>query len=217
MVACSILVCQNCKREFTPKKLSTNRKFCSRSCSTSANNRIAPRRTFQPRTKECAACNEPFTTTPMTARSRRCSTCVENETFPKQIVRQGVPTRELTLGDYVEYHRSRNHHKSLQFCEVRAYCRLWNKHLERRCQVCGYTLHVDLCHIKPLSELPLTTTVGQANDESNIVVLCKNHHWELDHGFLAIEAIPSRWQAGRDSNPNLAELEAAVLPVKLPT
>lgn len=54
------------------------------------------------------------------------------------------------------------------------------------CQVCGYSLHVELAHIKPISSFSDETLLSVVNNPSNILVLCRNHHREQEHGFLLL-------------------------------
>jgi hypothetical protein len=54
----------------------------------------------------------------------------------------------------------------------------------RICKKCGYSLHFDVCHIKEINEFPPTALISEINQINNLVALCKNHHWELDNGFL---------------------------------
>ena len=55
------------------------------------------------------------------------------------------------------------------------------------CSVCGYSTHVEACHIRPVSDFPQDATVGEINDRSNLMYLCPNHHWEFDHGMITVE------------------------------
>lgn len=50
-----------------------------------------------------------------------------------------------------------------------------------RCFNCGYSKHVEVCHIKGIMEFSLESTVGEINNISNLVCLCPNCHWEFDH------------------------------------
>ena len=54
------------------------------------------------------------------------------------------------------------------------------------CMICGYDKHFEVCHIKAISSFPKTATVGEINNIDNLVALCPNHHWELDHGNLIL-------------------------------
>lgn len=77
--------------------------------------------------------------------------------------------------------------------EIRNFNRSWNKNLiSLPCQVCGYSLHVELAHIKPISSFLDDVLLTVVNDPANILVLCRNHHWEQENGFLLLEQIPAR-------------------------
>ena len=54
------------------------------------------------------------------------------------------------------------------------------------CDHCGYSYHVDICHIRDLSSFDDQTPVSIVNDLSNLVALCKNHHTEFDNGDLIL-------------------------------
>jgi predicted restriction endonuclease len=63
---------------------------------------------------------------------------------------------------------------------------------ERKCEFCGYPRHVECCHIREIADFPNEATLGEVNAVDNLVLLCPNHHWELDHGFLA--RIDGKWR-----------------------
>lgn len=54
------------------------------------------------------------------------------------------------------------------------------------CYICGYDLHVDVAHIKPVSSFGATAKVYEINHISNLAGLCKNHHWELDNEYFCL-------------------------------
>lgn len=54
------------------------------------------------------------------------------------------------------------------------------------CYVCGYSLHVDVAHIKSVSSFSPTAYLYQINHISNLIGLCKNHHWEYDNNYLCL-------------------------------
>lgn len=73
------------------------------------------------------------------------------------------------------------------FSKIRNLNRVWNKHLlNNGCNVCGYKLHVELAHIKPLKDFDLKSKLSDINDESNNLALCPNHHWEFDNNLLEL-------------------------------
>lgn len=60
---------------------------------------------------------------------------------------------------------------------------------EECCVNCGYSKHVELAHIKSISEFSVDSTVWECNKPDNVTFLCPNCHWELDYGDLTIEEI----------------------------
>lgn len=54
------------------------------------------------------------------------------------------------------------------------------------CKVCGYSTHVEVCHIQAVSSFLHSTLISEINNGTNLVALCRNHHWELDHGILKL-------------------------------
>lgn len=53
-----------------------------------------------------------------------------------------------------------------------------------QCRVCKYSNHVEVCHIKPVSDFPNNTLISEINNINNLTGLCPNHHWEFDNGIL---------------------------------
>ena len=63
-------------------------------------------------------------------------------------------------------------------------CIKWNKILTGLpCAVCGYDKHVELAHIKAVSEFNVSDKLSDINNERNIIQLCRNCHWEFDNGY----------------------------------
>lgn len=56
----------------------------------------------------------------------------------------------------------------------------------RSCIICGYKNHVEIAHIKSVSQFPDETLIIEINDCSNLAALCPNHHWEFDNGYFSI-------------------------------
>lgn len=75
-----------------------------------------------------------------------------------------------------KYQSIRNHAKAIMRCAAVA----------RVCAVCGYQNGIQVCHIRGISTFPTEATVGEINSLENLVYLCPNHHWELDHGLLVL-------------------------------
>ena len=71
-----------------------------------------------------------------------------------------------------------------RFAGVRTNEKIVARHLEQSCYICGYKKHVEVCHIKPVSEFDLDSKIPDVNDISNLIMLCHNHHLEFDNGAL---------------------------------
>ena len=54
------------------------------------------------------------------------------------------------------------------------------------CVICGYENHIEIAHIKSVSQFPDETLISKINECSNLVALCPNHHWEFDNGYFSI-------------------------------
>ena len=101
--------------------------------------------------------------------------------------------KSLTLREFHMRDSVANKHRSWRNSEVRNLNRSWNKSLlQHSCQHCNYNIHVELCHIKSITSFSEDTPVGVVNCSDNILVLCRNCHWELDHGHLDLQNIPGR-------------------------
>ena len=57
---------------------------------------------------------------------------------------------------------------------------------EYKCIICGYDLHIEIAHIKAVSEFSEQSTLEEINNINNLIALCPNHHWEYDNGVLQI-------------------------------
>lgn len=59
----------------------------------------------------------------------------------------------------------------------------------QKCMNCGYDKHYEVCHIKGISTHSDDTLISEINDLDNLIALCPNCHWELDHGLLDLQLI----------------------------
>lgn len=58
------------------------------------------------------------------------------------------------------------------------------------CKLCGYSLHVELCHVKAIHRCFKETPhmlVKEVNSRANVIPLCRNCHWELDNGHIQMK------------------------------
>ena len=66
-----------------------------------------------------------------------------------------------------------------------------------KCAICGYDKHVDVAHIKAVSEFSQDSTIREINLLTNLIGLCPNHHWEYDHNLLDLKDFIDSKKMGR--------------------
>lgn len=158
--------CVNCNKE------TNNPRFCSRSCAAKTTNKESVKRQL---TRVCVKCDSIVV---------NCRTTFCKQHF-KEHQDNKVNYQSLTLGEYQSKPSVKDKHPSWINAHVRGFNRSWNKDLTKQsCEVCGYTKHVELCHIKPVRDFDSHATLGEINHPTNMRVLCPNHHWEFDNGLL---------------------------------
>ncbi len=153
----------NCKECNEP---TGNPKFCSRSCSATFNNRKHPKREPE---GTCASCG-----TSVPTRYTYCNPCWQDRL---------IDWDSLTIG---EARKSGANHGRARYARrvLRKDYIASGRPME--CLECGYSLHVDICHIKDCKDFPDKTPMSIVNSLDNVVALCKNHHWEFDNGHLSL-------------------------------
>jgi hypothetical protein len=140
-----------------------NPKFCSVNCAASYNNTLNAK--IKKRIVLCA-CSKPVSH----RRGRFCLECTPKDKLQRE-----------TLQDLKSRSKTANFHSQVRGNARTVYR---NSGLPNCCSICGYTNHIEICHIKPVSEFSLDTKISIVNEISNLVALCPNHHWELDNGLV---------------------------------
>jgi len=159
--------CIHCEKE------TKNPKFCSRSCSATHTNKVSPKRKLK---RKCSKCDEVV----RNYRSTLCQSHWEEHTKWNKENR-----RSKTIKELVE--KRSNLHRSSAYADIRNFARYDHKELLKKpCSSCGYDKHVELCHIKAISEFTLEATINEVNAASNVIQLCPNCHWEFDNGMLEL-------------------------------
>jgi hypothetical protein len=92
---------------------------------------------------------------------------------------------DLTLQDLMYFKGTPNNRYSKIRNRAKAYFSIIPENL-RKCQICNYDKHVQMCHKKSIGSFTLDTLVSVINDPNNLIMLCPNCHWELDHDLLNI-------------------------------
>lgn len=73
----------------------------------------------------------------------------------------------------------------------------------RVCTACGYNIHTEICHIRPVSDFPNDALIDDINAPDNLVALCPNCHWEFDNDPEA-STVKSKLQKLAAASRNLA-------------
>lgn len=164
------VICKQCSKEFDKfpanVKKSLNH-FCTRSCAATFNNSKYPKRKrkqSQFKIVYCSNCN-----VKIDKRSTRCKRC--------SYIKRGNRIDNLSIAEA----KYSNGQTANRYTRIRDRAKTLYKDLALECEVCSYAMHVEICHIKPISLFSEGSLVKEVNDRSNIKFLCPNHHWELDH------------------------------------
>ena len=152
--------CLYCKKIFRRKRSGGHDKglVCSRSCG--AKRAIELRWRDKPAAMWCQCGRRKV------PRNPRCSSCEKTRRF------------SVTLGEL------RNEYSTALFhAKIRGLARAAFRG-KMACAACGYDLHVDICHVRPVADFPSTATIAEVNDDDNLMALDKRCHWEFDNGYL---------------------------------
>lgn len=175
--------CITCQLPLVPRPNELNndfrrRKFCNLSCAAKTNNRVAVKR---PRLVQiCQRCPSPL---PYAQHRRRfCDSCL---TIVKAENVHGHPVENRTKGELFSIRSNWQSARTAIRNHANIIYRRSGKNYD--CYVCGYSKHVQICHIQSVSTFPSAALVKEINAVSNLVALCPNHHWEFDHGTLSLE------------------------------
>ena len=104
--------------------------------------------------------------------------------YNKQNQLDTVPILSVTKGDLFKKRSNwQNARSNIQNSARKIF---FKNCLDPKCIVCGYTNHVEVAHIKAVSNFSEDSLISEINDISNLIGLCPNHHWEYDNGLLDI-------------------------------
>lgn len=189
-------LCRHCGSVIEPRidvhpSVAKRKSFCNHSCAGSFNGANVVHRKRQ---RYCRICK----TSDVKVGSKICAGCKEGR-------RRGARPTD-TLGEINGRPCLAGRHPSWKHAHVRGLARTANQWRPKVCQSCGYSQHVEYAHIRALSQFPLTATIAEVNATDNIVILCRNCHWEFDHGMLDLRAISS---SGQERGVSTSEAEGS--------
>lgn len=178
--------CENCNKEITRKRSQFRSKnnimFCSRKCSSIYNNNISNKIGLKNNCKDCGC--------EIAKSYKLCKNCKNK----KQILKE---SQIITLKDLIY-----NRNDANKYNKIRGYARSLSRKQEQKCLICNYNQHVEVCHIKAISDFDLETPISIINSNENLVLLCPNCHWEFDHQrFCLLIEKPNATEESRTPNP----------------
>jgi hypothetical protein len=181
--------------------LTRNPKFCSTTCSNKYNNSLINGRKTGRKTTfvECSICQEP--SIPKSARRQRCEKCTK-KILSKPIVKcqekinkTNTPQTSLiytSKGYYIPFEQATKimllTNDTQKYRRIRSHARKIAKEnaLLDKCKICNYSVHIECSHRIPIESFSDNSLISVINHPSNLIGLCRNHHWEFDNGHLCI-------------------------------
>lgn len=165
------LICSNCQENYDGyKDKRTKNNFCSKSCAAKFNNKKFPKRKLTKKCKECKSL--------ISYGRKYCGNCIEQG---KHLTGKPV-TLSRTIESMINGRTDAN-----RFTNIRKHASLQVRDRKQECAICKYKKHVENCHVKDIASWPLTATLREVNDPRNLILLCRNCHWELDHDCLEVD------------------------------
>jgi hypothetical protein len=181
------------------------KRFCGHSCAASFNNKATPKRHPEGNCTDCGRtisssrqyCNEcltgyyrrrmlgnTFAKKHVPSLSHKVSqTEIRREKHMEWI----ISILKLTKDELKEKGKHPYHYKSTITRIAREL--YYSSGKKQECYVCDRKEAVDVCHIKDVKDFPGFSLISEINDLDNLVALCKNHHWDFDHGQITEEEI----------------------------
>lgn len=177
-------ICRQCNINFTKPRYAINEEnnFCSRSCARIFLNKINNPNPKKNRECICENCAITFNKTVDQERNI-CSRVCLIESFAKT----------KTIGECIKRDGAN------KYDTIRKNSRAYSKYIHPlKCMRCGYDKHYEVCHIKPICLFLETQMLSEVNHKDNLIHLCPNCHWELDHNVITIEQIQNNYNTALD-------------------
>ncbi len=168
----NIIKCKNCNKKVHKAKYQIKENnFCSKSCSAAYNNKRHPPRKIKP-TNICKKCNKRIRGAKNKSNlCRKCSSIQRTLDFGEKQIKDFSSTYARHKYQNVRIHA----HRIANIYDLNKYC-----------SICKYDIHVELAHIKGISEFDKDTKLKIVNSKNNLVYLCRNHHWEIEHNLIKL-------------------------------
>ncbi len=152
------------------------KKFCTKACAAVYNNSRFPKRKKLIRINKCNNCGSDFETTKSSNKRKFCSDECRSLHKRSNALNQSK----------CELFSSRSWQAARSVIQSNARNTLLSSDYKHCCHICGYDSHVEVCHIKAVSEFDNASTLREINAVENLVLLCPNHHWEFDSKLFSV-------------------------------
>lgn len=107
-----------------------------------------------------------------------------NQLNIKPILKKQAPIFTKTKQELLQQRKNyQSYRSSIRIWAERIYK---NSNKPMKCAICGYDKHVEIAHIKPVSDFADSCTIAEINSINNLIALCPNHHWEYDNKILKL-------------------------------
>jgi predicted restriction endonuclease len=124
---------------------------------------------------------------------KSCSVKFNNKVSPKRKKKERQKIEKKQVFDYLNGVRKKEffeikgiYYKFRAVIRKHAHYIYNSNNGEKKCKVCGYDKHVEVCHIKSVSSFGDEDLITEINSFDNLIGLCPNHHWEFDNGHINI-------------------------------
>ena len=164
--------CNNWNKTFIKDR--KERKFCSRSCGISVNNRLYPKVKY---THFCKLCK-----CRVSQRAKICKPCFKKVYYDKLVEEHGEKklkeVRLTHLGTAYQWNSIRDWAKRLMV--------VWQ--VPKICSKCQWSYHVEVSHKKSISSFSLEARVKEVNSSENLEYLCPNCHWLFENNVSVTQS-----------------------------
>lgn len=175
-------ICQQCKKIIDVKdnekvQFVRVRKFCSQSCSTIHRNKTIKRKSKN-ETSICLKCNA------IVYNKRLSSGGYYKRSYCDKCCRYSKRSSITSLTKKELFTKRKNWQSARSSVQRNAREVFLKSNLPKKCKICNYDHHIEISHIRSVSDFPDDVLISTINDISNLIALCPNHHWEYDNGIL---------------------------------
>ena len=156
--------------------------FCNSSCSAKYSNKVSPKRYADD--VQCKGnCGKNLGKFWIKKR-QYCVDCLVISNNRKSIVKKNLVDR--TFEEYLSNYKYRDYANKYTAIRQNGKKVIERSGIKKCCKNCGYDKHVEVCHLKGISEFDKTCLISEINSLDNLVYLCPNCHWEYDHKMMSI-------------------------------